>query len=223
MARASAKTKTETTAVATRPATTSLADQTAAGKNYFEQYGEQTAQTNIVGRLLKFSKGDWLAGEDNEELDVGTKLVAVMDQVLVGWVKWVDNKPVQQLMGLLIEGFQPAKRGELGDADDSEWEVDDQGRPRDPWQFTNYVIMKAPGKKITDVANLYTFTTSSRGGIGAVGKLCSEYGKAMRERPEEWPVVALKSTAYDHPNKQFGRIKVPVLEVVGWEKKQRAE
>ena len=187
-------------------------------RNYFEQYGDSAGQKNLVGQLLKFSKGDWLTGEDNEELEAGTKLVAVMDQLLVGWVKWVGNKPEQQSMGLLIEGYQPPRRDVLGDTDDTTWEVDDRGQPRDPWQFTNYVVMKDPGAKM-DPNSMYTFATSSRGGISAVAQLCQVYGKMMRERPEEYPIVALKTSSYDHPKKEFGRIKVPVLEVVGWEKK----
>lgn len=201
-----------------KQASTSLA--TAQERNYFEQYGDQASQRNLVGQLLKFSKGDWLAGEDSDEVPVGTKLVAIMDQVMVGWVKWRDNRPEQQHMGLIVEGFQPPRRSDLGDTNDSDWELDDRGQPRDPWQFTNYVVMKEPGKKM-DMQHMYTFATSSRGGIGAVGQLCQVYGKGMRERPDEYPVVALKVSAYDHPKKEFGRIKVPVLEVVGWEKKQK--
>lgn len=218
------KTRNDTREVATRPATASLAEQSLGAElNVYEQYGAATAQTGIVGSLLKFNKGDWLAGQEEDELATGTKLVAIMDQLLIGWIRWEDNKPSQQLMGLLIEGHQPPKRATLGDTDHSQWDVDENsGQPRDPWQLTNHLILKVPGAKVSDQSKLYTFATSSRGGIGAVGKLCTEFGKAMRERPNEWPVVALKSAAYDHPNKQFGRIKVPVFEVVGWEKKQAA-
>ena len=38
-------------------------------KNPFEDYGEQASgRSNIVGKLLKFSKGDWLAGQNNDEI-----------------------------------------------------------------------------------------------------------------------------------------------------------
>ena len=33
------------------------------GKDFFTLYGEAIRQTTIVGKLLKFSKGDWSAGE----------------------------------------------------------------------------------------------------------------------------------------------------------------
>lgn len=187
--------------------------------NAFESYGNSVSNRNIVGRLLKFSKGDYLCGEDQEELPEGTRLVANMGTLAIGWIKWVDGKPDQQVMGLLVEGFKPPKRSELDDTNEEDWEVDEQsGQPRDPWQFSNYMVLKDPGKPATDEF-LYTFATSSRGGLGAIGELCKVYGKAIRTKPDELPVVALNVTAYDHPNKKFGRIKVPVFEVVDWEPK----
>jgi hypothetical protein len=185
-------------------------------KNYFEQYGEQVSQRNIVGRLLKFSKGDYLVGEHNAEMKIGTELVANMDELMVGWIRWEDNKPVEQIMGRLADGYQPMKREELRHEDKSLWEVDEVTKePRDPWQFSNYLIMKTPGEDDPDDA-LFTFATASKGGIGGVGKLCKEYGKAMRQRPDEFPIVQLAVGSYAHSNKAFGRIKYPILDIVGW-------
>lgn len=186
--------------------------------NPFEEYASQVAQSRLVGQLLKFSKGDYLAGQDGEEIPAGRKLVANMDQLALGWIKWVDNKPEQQLMGLLVEGFQAAKRADLGDTDEAVWEIDSQGKARDPWQFSNYLLMKEVGKN-ADVENCYTFVTSSRGGLQAIGNVCREFGKEMRKRPDEYPIIELGVDSYNHPNKEFGRIKVPVLKIVGWEKK----
>lgn len=188
--------------------------------NPYESYGAQASQKGIVGKLLKFSKGDWLAGEDNEEVEDGKTLVAVMDQLSVGWIKWSENRPEQQIMGLIAEAYQPPKRSTLGDDDQSQWEIDEtSGKPRDPWQFSNNLIMKEVGAATGDEEKLYTFATSSRGGIGAIGELCKVFGKTMRERPDEYPIVTLGVDSYMHSNKQFGRIKVPTLEVTGWEPK----
>lgn len=189
--------------------------------NPFESYGSQVAQKSIVGRLLKFTKGDWLAGEDDEEIEEGTKFVVNMDQLLVGWVKWVGNKPEQQLMGLLVEGHQAPKRDSLGDTDHSSWEVGTDGKERDPWQFTNYLLLKTPGSDGSDDANLFTFATSSRGGLTCVGELCKTYGKEMRARADQYPVIEIGTDSYKHPNPEFGRIKVPTMKVVGWEPKSQ--
>lgn len=183
--------------------------------DFFEAYANSISQSNITGRLLKFNKGDWLAGEDEDELDAGTKLVANVEQLMVGWQKWQDGKPANAQMGLLSKGFKAPSRESLGDDDESKWEVDNTGKARDPWQYTNYMIMKSPGKK----EDLYTFTTSSRGGLGCIGALLKEYVAEARMRPDEYPIVELGGSSYDHPNKEYGRIKVPTMKITGWEKK----
>lgn len=197
--------------LATQQAGTSIVNP---GGNFFQSYGDQVSQKSIVGKLLKFSKGDYLVGEDNEEIEEGTQFVANMDELMVGWIRWADSKPTDQIMGRVSEGYQPPKRNTLGDDDKSHWEEDEQGRERDPWQFSNYLIMKSPDGKDED--SLFTFTTSSRGGLNAIGELCKAYGKAMRQRPDEFPIVALKVGSYQHSNKAYGRIKFPIFEVVGW-------
>ncbi len=191
-----------------------------AAPNYFETYGQSASPANIVGQLLKFNKGDWLAGSDGEDVEMGTKLVALMDDLTIGWVRWEDNKPAEQIMGKVVDGYKPPRRKELGNLEEDLWDVDDEGRPRDPWQFSNNLIFRNPGLTgSVEDEDCYTFSTSSRGGINAIGAICKIYGKAMRQRPDEYPVVTLGFDTYNHPNKKFGRIKVPVFEVVGWEKK----
>lgn len=187
-------------------------------KNFFERYGEQTTTRNIVGKLLKFSKGDFTAGTEEEEVPLGTKFAVSMDNFLIGWIKWVDQKPEEQIMGLLSEGHVPQKRRELGDTDETGWEEDESGKKRDPWQATNQVLLKEPGKKRSDDV-LYTFATSSYGGISNLGKLCKAYGGAMRQHPDENPIVEIGNEKYKHPNAQYGTIKNPTFAIVGWEKK----
>jgi len=197
--------------LATQQAGTSIVNP---GGNYFQSYGDQVSQKSIVGKLLKFSKGDYLVGEDNDEVEEGTQYVANMDELMVGWIRWSDSKPTDQIMGRVSEGYQAPRRSDLGDDDKSKWEVDEQGRERDPWQFSNYLILKTPGEAGEDA--LFTFTTSSRGGLNAIGELCKAYGKAMRQRPDELPIISLGVGSYQHSNKAFGRIKFPIFEVVGW-------
>jgi hypothetical protein len=184
------------------------------GPNPFEEIARQ-APRRIVGQLLKFSKGDYLYGQDNEELPIGTKLIANMDQMLVGWIKWQDNKPVEQAMGLIVEGFKPMEESELPDRDEAEWELDDRGAPRDPWQKTYYLLMRQlddAGKPMEGEEGLYTFTTSSVGGRDCMIELCASYGKWMRAFPGKFPVVSLSSRKYPHPNKSYGIIKTPKFE-----------
>jgi hypothetical protein len=115
-------------------------------------------------------------------------------------------------MGKVSEGYQPPRRSELGDTDKAQWEVDAQGKERDPWQFSNYLLLKGTG----DDSELYTFTASSKGGLNSLGDLCKAYGKALAQRPDEYPVISIGVNSYNHPNKEYGRIKVPTFAIVGW-------
>jgi hypothetical protein len=193
------------------PPPTSTAVSTA-GSNPWLEYGAAVGASDIVGDLLKFSKGDFLAGQDNREIAPGTRLIANMDSLEVGWIRWEDNRPADRQMGRCAEGFKPPKRNELGDNDKSLWALDDSGSPRDPWQFSNHLVLADP----EDDGQIYTFATSSKGGLTAIGALCSTYGQAMRQHPDEWPIVELDVGSYAHSNKSYGRIKFPIFEVVGW-------
>jgi hypothetical protein len=176
----------------------------------FQQYADAVSPRNIVGKLLKFSKGDYVAGEGGEEIKEGTQLVAIMDELWTGWTRWEDNKPVESRMGRIVDRFAPPPRRELGHDNKDEWPADDRGEARDPWQFGNYLVLKN-----AETGEYFTFTTGTRGGLNTIADLCRHYARDVKQHPDCFPVVALKSDSYNHPNKAYGRIKVPVLTVVG--------
>jgi hypothetical protein len=178
---------------------------------FLSAYGREAArQSNIIGKLLRFVKGEYLAGADDEEIAVGTKVIINVDSVLAGWTRWHDKKPVEQEMGAVIEGYQPPKRSDLSMNDESDWPTDNKGVRRDPWQFGNQCLMKNAKN-----GELYTFATTSKGGINSLGKLVSEASDYMREgHDDEYPVVELGVDSY--PHSEFGRIHYPVFEIVSW-------
>jgi hypothetical protein len=189
--------------------TTELAN---TGPNPFEAYGNVAGGSTIEGDLLKFSKfGDWLVGKDAIKLEVGTRLVAQMPSLRVGWLKWIDNKPAEVLWGYVIEGHVPVRRGDLDAQDQTLWTIGTDGKKRDPWQFTNALTLVNPA---TD--SVLTFSPSSRGGISAIGELCRKYGRRMRAHPNELPVVELGVSSYRHKIKELGEIRVPMLRIVDW-------
>lgn len=183
-------------------------------KNPFEAYGEAATARAIEGSLLKFAQGDYFAGQENREIPLGTKLVARMDSLAIGWLRWQDNEPVEERMGLVADGFVPVKRHELGDLDKTCWETDNEGRPRDPWQFSNRLVQHG-----LETGEVFTFATSSKGGLGAVGELSKAYGKHIGQLPDEDPIVELDGGSYPHRDKSIGRVKYPIFKVVGWTKK----
>jgi hypothetical protein len=141
--------------------------------NPFEAYGNAAASRSFEGDLLRFLKGDYVAGADAENIPLGTQFKVLMDTLAVGWVYWYGGACLHHRMGLVKDGYQPERRSDLGDQDQASWERDARGQPRDPWQFTNYLTMRR-----IDDGKVYTFATSTKGGLNAVGELSKAYGKS---------------------------------------------
>jgi hypothetical protein len=200
-----------TTTALAKPATTAVATNTE--DDPFLAYGKAGGGT-IVGELLKFAKGDYLAGQDSREIPIGTRLVANMDSLETGWVCWQDGRPAEYRMGLVVEHFTPAWRKDLGDLDKNLWVRDEKGEPRDPWQRTENIQFADPSD-----GKIYTFSTSSVGGRNALRDLCTDYANKRRQHPNEHPVIELGVDSYQHSNKQLGRIKTPTFVIVGWHAK----
>jgi hypothetical protein len=174
----------------------------------YAEYGRE-AGVPIVGKLIKFSKGDYIVGKDF--LPEGQRFIVNMPSIARGWIKWVDSKPEEQIMGLLKDGHKPQKRDTLGSEDETEWEVDDKGVPQDPWKETNIIVFKEEHGE-----QLYTFSTASHGGRGAIRKLCEAYAQGRRMRPGQHPIIAIHVDRYEHSNKAFGWIKNPEFKIVSW-------
>jgi hypothetical protein len=182
-------------------------------RNVFERYADGAGGGGgvIIGQLLKFSKGDWIAGRDGEELE-NQELVAVVPGLLCGWVHWENSSPIEQVMGPLSEGFVPPRRAELGYTDPAKWETDAAGKRRDPWQESVYLPMIS-----LDAESVFTFTTSSDGGRRhAIGPLCREYGSHIRQKPGELPIVKLGQDSYLHSDRSIGRVKYPLFPIERW-------
>ncbi len=182
-------------------------------RNPFERYADAADSSRIVGQMLKFSKGDYLVGRNAEEFEED-KLVAMVNEMVHGAIRWEDNKPVEQIMGRLADGFVPPDRSKLSHRDEDAWEVDPNGKPRDPWQIGLYLPMVS-----IDGGQVYTFTTTSDGGRRrCVGPLCREYGNHLRMHPDELPIVRLGQDSYMHPDRSIGKVKFPVFTIDKWVK-----
>jgi hypothetical protein len=180
-------------------------------RNVFERFADAAGGNRIQGDLLKFAKGFWLAGQDGKDVPAGTELIANLDEMTIGWVKWQDGKPVDSVEGRVADSYAPPRRSELGDTDPTKWDLDGNMQPRDPWQLSSKVLLKA-----TDSDKLFTYITTSRGGLNALAALAGKFGRHIKARPNEFPVVALSSDSYQHSNRAYGTIRVPLFDVVGW-------
>jgi hypothetical protein len=184
------------------------------GPSPFEAYGMTAGGRTIQGELLRFTKfGEYQYGQEAKKLTAGTQFVAQMPLLQVGWLKWLDGKPVDERMGYVAESFVPPRRADLDCQDQATWPAGSDGKARDVWQFHNSLPLVDP-----DNGEVFTFSTASRGGIGAIAELCRHYGRHSRQHPGELPVIALEVSSYRHKNKEFGEIRVPSFRIVRWEK-----
>lgn len=183
-------------------------------KSAYEMYAEQAVGgPSFVGDLLKFDKfGDWKAGQEERDVPEGTRLIVGIRTLQIGWIKWEDGKPVVVNMVLLDDidngtASPPPKRDTLGDDDKSLWEQDDKGVPVDPWVFTNSVVLYDP-----EDGQLYTFSTRSKGGINALGRVVKAFNAHVKAYPDEVPTVTLGSDSYPHA--KYGKIMIPMLNIL---------
>jgi hypothetical protein len=180
--------------------------------NYFTAFGD-AANSGPQHPIIKFAQGDFNRGKEQEEIPLGTEMVVVMSTLRSGYIKWEDNRPVREdsIMGYVKDGFAPPRSHELPERDKSQWEEGNDGKPRDPYQFTNEVVFidlktGEPG----------LFSTSSKGGVSALGELAKAYGGHMRAHPEQFPVIALGVNSYQHSDRTIGRVKTPKFTIVRW-------
>jgi hypothetical protein len=191
-----AVTETGTTAVATQPA-----------YDPYAAYGQEAASGG--GDFLKFSKVEWVRGQNSDEVALGTRLAANMAELSIGWIRWGDGKPLERKLGLLAQGHKPEARDALGFANQTEWETDKEGKPIDPWSFTNELPVADP-----ETGEQMTMSMSSKGGIGAIGNLCKAYGKEYRQCEGLIPIIELGRDSYVH--REYSKVYVPVVTIVDW-------
>ena len=176
------------------------------GFDPYAAYGEQASATRVY---ITFKNGEYLYGADQDEIPVGSRFIANMTGLRIGWKRWSGKRVTDERMGLLAEGYRPPARHELGDFDQSLWELDDKRQPRDPWQSTNELTLRG-----VETGDEFVFATSGRGGIGAIGELCKTFGKLYRQKPGMTPVIELGNDHYNH--KVYGKTYFPVLKLVDW-------
>jgi hypothetical protein len=160
------------------------------------------------GTFLKFNKGDWLLGEEGKKVAEGATFIANMEEYYRGWVRWWDGKPIDHIIGRVIDRHRVSAREELGDLDDSKWETEPNGARRDPWAKTVYLVMRDADETIV------CFTSSSDGGRRAVALLADRYDRLRHRHKAQMPMVSLESESYQHS--VYGKILKPKFRLVDW-------
>jgi hypothetical protein len=177
-----------------------------------QAYLDGVAPAAIVGRMIKFSKeGKFVTSDDDEPISENVDFIVLADQTLIGWIKFNgEGQPPDRKMGLLFDGFVMPDRDTLGNEDITKWELGLDGRPQDPWQHHQYLVLQRG-----DTGELFTYVTSSVTGRRAIGNLLRHYTRLQKTHPDMLPVVKLKVGGFNHRDDRVGWVNTPVLAVVG--------
>jgi hypothetical protein len=177
-----------------------------------EQYLDEIAPASIVGRLIKFSKdGKFVTPDDEAEVSEETDFTALVDQTLIGWIKFNgEGEAPDQVAGLLYDGFILPPRDTLGDTDQTKWELGLSGAPADPWQHRICIVLQN-----VKTSELFTYTTSSITGRRACGNLLRHYDRMQKTHPHCYPIVRLKAGGFNHRDPRVGWVPTPVIAAIG--------
>lgn len=159
--------------------------------------------------LVKFVRGVWSTGTDNEKIDANARFLAVVTGLRHGHIKWEDGQPVDRRMVPVQDHPLPPARTDLGDLDETEWPIGKDGAPADPWQFT----FELPLLDLENSAQRL-YSTPSFGGRQAIGRLARTYALRKKKDPGKLPVVELACESYKHAT--YGVVQNPVLKIVDW-------
>jgi hypothetical protein len=172
---------------------------------------------SVLGRILRFKKGDWILGQEKEKIPNGTRFIAVMNECFHGWIKWDevltddgDRKKVPvHLVGKIVEGFKPPPREELDCLDPSEWKIGLNGKREDPWKEVIYLpLLSLNGEQVM------TFSSDTPTGRPRVWKLIDSYAWIGKRHPGQYPIVELQAGGYE--DKRYGWVDTPGFKIVGW-------
>jgi len=161
--------------------------------------------------MCKFTKQGEFSISDIDNIPDGTRCIAHADEIRLGWQEWMDGRPFDRCAGRVADGFVPPPRSELGNLDERQWELQDDGSRRDPLQF----FMEVPITRLDAGGETYNFKTGTKGGLTCVSKLIRAYGRRVQDKKVPGlPIVELRADHYRH--RTYGKIFFPVMHIVGW-------
>src|SRR5262249_54927239 len=183
----------------------------------FQQAAAHNSRPSFFGKILRFRKGDWLLGQEREQIPDTSRWIGIMGEARHGFIKWETvtdedgntKKVPVHVVGKISDGYQPPPRDTLGDNDKSQWKIGLNGKPEDPYKPVVYLpLLSLDGEKVM------TFTTSTPTGLPRFWQLVDKYQWIGQRHLGQYPVIELRASGYD--DRRYGWVRVPDFEIVGW-------
>jgi hypothetical protein len=151
--------------------------------------------------MIKYNSGNWTISDVPVPPD--TKFVIYPDQVLHSWTHFADNKVVSEFSAIVAEDeegdvelriVKGQAREDLGYDDQTKWELDSSGKPRDPLVYSFALPMMN-----AETGAVVVFKIASVGGMSAIAGQVASF---TRNRHLGYPIVTVSTGSYK--NKKHG-------------------
>jgi hypothetical protein len=153
---------------------------------------------------FKHDSGQWAAGKAKTDLS-GRRLVADVNNLILGYQKYKDDKFVYAGHGFVRDGHQPPARQLLDERNEGRWKNN-----KDPWALTYYLSLFDP-----ETREQFIYTTSSLGGKDALAVLQDAFADHNEGKAQyELPIVDLAGDSY--VNQYDKTIFKPIFDIGGW-------
>jgi hypothetical protein len=165
------------------------------------------------GRLFAFngSTGIYRALDDNVEVPVGTKFVALLHETRKGFIKFNgDGMPPDVRMVRIDENADTPTRDELGDRDESKWPVGLDGQKIDPWKQQ----IAIPMARHDAGSELYVYVARGIVAMNSAGDLLGRWRYHPKRAKGLIPVISIECGTY--PSRYGGQKPKPMLVINEW-------
>jgi hypothetical protein len=165
--------------------------------------------------LIKYNSGIWTISD--VVVPPAARFVLYPDQVSHSWTHFADAKVVTEISEIVAnddEGDCELRivkgngRENLGYDDQTKWQTDSSGNPRDPWVYGFALPMMN-----AESGAIVMFKIASVGGMGAIAGQVANY---TRNRHLGYPIVTLSTGSYKN-KKHGGYTSYPVFISAGYD------
>lgn len=180
-----------------------------------------SGQTTYV--KFKGASGEYLAGQDEDEIDHGTEFAADIMNAKWIWSFWWDGKVLETVEGLLIE--DPKLRERMPDYlpgdDDIDMTLDEirKMQKEDPANFRDGWSVQASFnmRPVDGSDEEFTMRLGGMVSLNGFAALCKAFGRRYKLEAGKLPIIELSTNKYKSKVKGVGSRHAPVLKIVRWE------
>lgn len=164
--------------------------------------------------FLKFNKGDWLYGAEGIEVDPESTFIVAAASLGHGYIAFHQSKPFHEVKRKIWHALPPVE--DLPSVEGLV-NIDPQTKQEKPVSYDFQVGFTLAGVSGAERGKTFQFWSSSHGGVSAHTSVVDAIEAQMAFTDTEInPIVKLSTGSYPHKNKAYGRVKYPIIEIIGW-------